>query len=53
MQNDAKALLSISLVCHGQLVKMIITLESWATHGIFLLKFAYLNILRLSLVRKK
>ena len=39
--------LCISLACHGQLVKMLITLES---HAIFSLNFASLYILRLSLV---
>ena len=47
MQNNDDALLSISLAGHGQLVKMRITLEP---HCIFSLYFAYLSILRLSLV---
>ena len=47
MQNDDIALLSVSLTGHGQLVKMLITLES---HGIFSLNFAYLYILKLSFV---
>ena len=47
MQNDDEALLSISLAGHGQLVKMLITIEP---HGMFTLKFAYLYILRLSSV---
>ena len=45
MQNDDEALLSISLAFHGQLVKILITLEP---HGIFSLNFAYLSILWLS-----
>ena len=32
MRNDDEALMSISLACHGQLVKMLITLQP---HGIF------------------
>ena len=47
MQNSDEAWLSISLAGRGQLVKLLITLEP---HGIFLLNFAYLNILRLSSV---
>ena len=54
MQNDDEAFiltyyfgLSISLAGHGKLVKMLKTLEP---HGIFSLNFAYLYILRLSLV---
>ena len=39
MQNDDEALLSISLASHGQLVKMLITLES---HAILSLNFSYL-----------
>ena len=37
LQNDDKALLSISLTIRGQLVEMLIVLES---HGIFSLNFA-------------
>ena len=47
MQKDDEAFLSISQAGHGQLVKMLITLEP---HGIFSLNFAYLYIVRLSLV---
>ena len=48
MQNDDEALLSTSLACHGQVVKMLITRES---HGIFFLSnCAYIYILRLSSV---
>ena len=47
MQNNDDALLSISLAGHGQLLKMLITLEP---HGVFSLNFAYLYIIRLSSV---
>ena len=47
MQNDDEALLSISLACHGQVVKMLITLEP---NGIFSLNFPYLYVLRLASV---
>ena len=40
-----EALLSISPVGHGQLVKMLITLE---LHGVFRSNFAYLFILKMS-----
>ena len=39
MENDDKDLLSISLACRGQFVKMSINLQ---IHGIFSLDFAYL-----------
>ena len=47
MQNDDEALLSISQACHGQVLKMLLTLEP---HGIFSLNFPYLYVLRLSSV---
>ena len=47
MQNDDEALLSINLAGHFQLEKILITLEP---HSIFSLNFAYLYILRLSLI---
>ena len=50
MLKDDKALLGISLASHGQLVKMLITLEP---HGIFSFNFAYLYTLRLFLVYQK